>query len=763
MEAEEEIESSSCPTGEPREYKVVMLGAGGVGKSAMTTQCISHHFPDYHDPTIEDAYKTQARIDDETAYLDILDTAGQVPGFPASSLQTEYLPPALPRPRIKPSEQTISTTNPPEKISGRQVESEGEAGGLSTDSSSLPPGQVTLGGSSEGTSERKNDVATEPVIEQKQPEAMETGLPPVVVPDPGSEEGPGKRQAQGMNLNKEAGLGKKNLYSEVVGGTERREYRSNPYLDHRRKNVVWFFYMGRIIPDRETVGRDLLIDSLHFSPLHIFAFIHISGSREFDVSFRNCAYLDLFWTRYEKVKNNPEWQEFEVIKISQSDIRQITILFKNESVPASDIIYWLKRNCTLLEDLNPIYDRNNFWTGGYTTRTQLRSSEKGLIHLPNTITIRRDQGYLFYPGQPKVCHKCGSGKHLSRNCGQQYCTRCGKLGHISRECGNIIVCNFCNAEGHSYINCPKSVNNNFLPEELLVGKTPEELMDEEAEVLAKLKSGAAVEIPKHLGKAEEAETEHQKNLLQPATELIKDTEGFLVPVSTVADELPTKTPVEENPDLAITSSAATESALLNDITPTCSDVVASEESTDKDAEDHNMDGNEENAGLPSVEEKRKASRLRGRLEIKDWAQSALEGSSAGSMRVLRSKKPLLESNAWKQARGKKKKQKEKKKRPANTEAVTGFSTVESPLLSQESPLTANRFRALDTDSEVDEVPEAPLPEGDLKLEECLEQEDMEFLNASQAEGIQVKHRLSLDLSTVDSKREKGTMLGPNLA
>ncbi|XP_062828666.1 GTP-binding protein Rit2 isoform X2 [Anolis carolinensis] len=43
----------------------------------MTMQFISHRFPDYHDPTIEDAYKTQVRIDNEPAYLDILDTAGQ--------------------------------------------------------------------------------------------------------------------------------------------------------------------------------------------------------------------------------------------------------------------------------------------------------------------------------------------------------------------------------------------------------------------------------------------------------------------------------------------------------------------------------------------------------------------------------------------------------------------------------------------------------------------------------------------------------------
>uniref|UniRef100_A0A9J8C043 small monomeric GTPase n=3 Tax=Cyprinus carpio TaxID=7962 RepID=A0A9J8C043_CYPCA len=71
------MESSRSIGGHSREYKLVMLGEGGVGKSAIIMQFISHRFPEDHDPTIEDAYKTQIRIDDEPANLDILDTAGQ--------------------------------------------------------------------------------------------------------------------------------------------------------------------------------------------------------------------------------------------------------------------------------------------------------------------------------------------------------------------------------------------------------------------------------------------------------------------------------------------------------------------------------------------------------------------------------------------------------------------------------------------------------------------------------------------------------------
>ncbi|KAK0637165.1 ras-like protein [Bombardia bombarda] len=60
-----------------REYKLVVVGGGGVGKSCLTIQLIQAHFIDEYDPTIEDSYRKQCRIDDEVALLDVLDTAGQ--------------------------------------------------------------------------------------------------------------------------------------------------------------------------------------------------------------------------------------------------------------------------------------------------------------------------------------------------------------------------------------------------------------------------------------------------------------------------------------------------------------------------------------------------------------------------------------------------------------------------------------------------------------------------------------------------------------
>ncbi|KAJ7721508.1 ras family-domain-containing protein [Mycena metata] len=60
-----------------REYKLVVVGGGGVGKSALTIQFMQDHFVTDYDPTIEDSYQRQCVIDDEVALLNVLDTAGQ--------------------------------------------------------------------------------------------------------------------------------------------------------------------------------------------------------------------------------------------------------------------------------------------------------------------------------------------------------------------------------------------------------------------------------------------------------------------------------------------------------------------------------------------------------------------------------------------------------------------------------------------------------------------------------------------------------------
>ena len=54
-----------------KEFKVVVLGSGGVGKSALTVQFVSGHFMEKYDPTIEDFYRKvrPSRINDYSFFF----------------------------------------------------------------------------------------------------------------------------------------------------------------------------------------------------------------------------------------------------------------------------------------------------------------------------------------------------------------------------------------------------------------------------------------------------------------------------------------------------------------------------------------------------------------------------------------------------------------------------------------------------------------------------------------------------------------------
>lgn len=59
-----------------KEYKLVVLGSGGVGKSALTVQFVQGIFVEKYDPTIEDSYRKQVEVNGQQCMLEILDTAG---------------------------------------------------------------------------------------------------------------------------------------------------------------------------------------------------------------------------------------------------------------------------------------------------------------------------------------------------------------------------------------------------------------------------------------------------------------------------------------------------------------------------------------------------------------------------------------------------------------------------------------------------------------------------------------------------------------
>lgn len=64
------------PSRNGREFHIVVLGAGGVGKSCLTAQFVHNEWIESYDPTIEDSYRTTVSVDGRQVVLEILDTAG---------------------------------------------------------------------------------------------------------------------------------------------------------------------------------------------------------------------------------------------------------------------------------------------------------------------------------------------------------------------------------------------------------------------------------------------------------------------------------------------------------------------------------------------------------------------------------------------------------------------------------------------------------------------------------------------------------------
>ncbi|VEL30679.1 unnamed protein product [Protopolystoma xenopodis] len=56
-------------------FKIIMVGSGGVGKSALTLQFMYDEFVEDYEPTKADSYRKKTILDGEDVQIDILDTA----------------------------------------------------------------------------------------------------------------------------------------------------------------------------------------------------------------------------------------------------------------------------------------------------------------------------------------------------------------------------------------------------------------------------------------------------------------------------------------------------------------------------------------------------------------------------------------------------------------------------------------------------------------------------------------------------------------
>ena len=225
--------------------------------------------------------------------------------------------------------------------------------------------------------------------------------------------------------------------------------------ERRRRNVVQLRYEG---PDPCPARGEVvdLVLSLGFGVGDLFAVIHPTNTREFDISFVTPVCMERFITSFGLVRGVDPWKKYRLIPISrQEEVKNITILVRNESLPPEDIATWLGRYGQLQTPLRKNLDERGVWTGAWLARIRLKREGNSVAHLPGSAFLGRDRILAFYPGQPRRCFKCGSPTHMSSDCTVVRCGRCHEFGHLSESCGKI-CCNLCGEMGHPFSRCPKA-------------------------------------------------------------------------------------------------------------------------------------------------------------------------------------------------------------------------------------------------------------------------------------------------------------------
>ncbi|CAN2390194.1 zinc finger, partial [Pristimantis euphronides] len=222
-----------------------------------------------------------------------------------------------------------------------------------------------------------------------------------------------------------------------------------------RRNVARLRWVGNeACPSRKDVVERLL--KMKFRAADIFALIHPYGTKEFDISFVTPNGLEAFWSAYELVKSEPDWRGFVAQAVSrQSGVKRVTVLTRNESLSCYDIMTWLSRYGEVTDLPRKNLDEHGIWSGAWTFMVKLKRSGHTVAHIPSSAFLGRDRILIFYPGQPKVCHRCGSPTHLSAACQVVRCSLCGGDGHLAAACEQI-RCHLCGDLGHPFSRCPRS-------------------------------------------------------------------------------------------------------------------------------------------------------------------------------------------------------------------------------------------------------------------------------------------------------------------
>uniref|UniRef100_A0A096MCV6 CCHC-type domain-containing protein n=1 Tax=Poecilia formosa TaxID=48698 RepID=A0A096MCV6_POEFO len=228
-----------------------------------------------------------------------------------------------------------------------------------------------------------------------------------------------------------------------------------------RRNAVRFDLQNDKEMDRLQFSRLILQKELGFLPAQLDYIFALPGRKTFEVVFTTNTFFEKCLRNFESLKTTrPQLANVGMVSLSQTEPKTITVLMFSEQVRMEDIKTWLQQRSTVIHGYE-MRDEDGIRTGGRRFFVQLkRDLRTGEIqHLPPVIQLGAIRGHVFYPGQPKICHRCGSQQHLLAECHNIHCRNCDSKEHLTKNCPDPVKCNLCGESGHTFKTCPSSYAN----------------------------------------------------------------------------------------------------------------------------------------------------------------------------------------------------------------------------------------------------------------------------------------------------------------
>ncbi len=207
---------------------------------------------------------------------------------------------------------------------------------------------------------------------------------------------------------------------------------------------------------RELVVMDILKGVFNVAATAVFCLQDFTTVGFMDLTFFNlsdCVSFNEAWGK----KKHKLLEGLCLHPLFAQDYLPLTIHLYNPFVEDGEVKAFLQRHCDALKGGERVRDRFGIWTGKRRFFVKLRvdpSVPGNLVHLPGSFSIGPNRGFLYYPGQPMYCRRCGGEGHVKADCEGQRCRFCGEADHVASACPAPKRCSLCGKSDHLYRACP---------------------------------------------------------------------------------------------------------------------------------------------------------------------------------------------------------------------------------------------------------------------------------------------------------------------